>query len=579
MITMVRSNMDSFREIHFEPGFNVVLADRTKESTKTDSRNGLGKTTLLDIIHFCLGSRPSRNKGLMVPALKGWSFTLDLNISGREITVTRSTDDHNRIIVDGDVKELAQQHGRLDGTLSLRTHEWNSVLGDLLFGLDMKEPLSKYRPTFRSLISYFVRPRDGFSSPFTHRGSQREWDKQVHNAFLLHLMWERAGQLQELKDEDNLLDAIRRGANEGLLERLVGSVANLEAERTRLESQIQRQYEILASFQVHPRYYEIEQEANQLTSTIQLLANANIADRRLIDLYENSLEAERGPDPTELLELYEEVGTTMPELVRRRLEEAQEFHQRIIANRKDFLQSEIQRIEEKRTQREIQIRDASDKRAELMGFLQSHGALEEYTRLQELHLNLIADRNDLDHRIADLRKFEQGKSEVRIKRERLLLTTRREFKERRIIREKALKLFNTNSQALYDVPGDLILNIADTGFKFDVKIIRSGSQGIDNMKIFCYDLMLAQLWASNDRSPGILIHDSTIFDGVDERQTAMALESAQREAEKYGFQYICAFNSDTLPWEDFSPSFDLDEFVRTRLTDESEEGGLLGIRF
>ena len=55
MIIAVRSNMPSFNEIELKPGFNVVLADRTKESTKRDSRNGLGKTTLVEIIHFCLG--------------------------------------------------------------------------------------------------------------------------------------------------------------------------------------------------------------------------------------------------------------------------------------------------------------------------------------------------------------------------------------------------------------------------------------------------------------------------------------------------------------------------------------------
>ena len=153
------------------------------------------------------------------------------------------------------------------------------------------------------------------------------------------------------------------------------------------------------------------------------------------------------------------------------------------------------------------------------------------------------------------------------------------FEEKRIVREKAIELFNTNSQALYDAPGNLILDIAGTGFKFDVEIIRSGSQGVDNMKVFCYDLMLAQLWVAKHRSPKLLVHDSSVFDGVDERQTALALELAQREAEKNGFQYICALNSDTLPTDDFSQTFDLGRFVRLRLTDESEEGGLLGIRF
>ena len=62
MITAVRCNMSSFRDIEFTPGFNVVLADRTKESEDRDSRNGLGKTTLIEIIHFCLGSRTRKGK-------------------------------------------------------------------------------------------------------------------------------------------------------------------------------------------------------------------------------------------------------------------------------------------------------------------------------------------------------------------------------------------------------------------------------------------------------------------------------------------------------------------------------------
>ena len=85
------------------------------------------------------------------------------------------------------------------------------------------------------------------------------------------------------------------------------------------------------------------------------------------------------------------------------------------------------------------------------------------------------------------------------------------------------------------LPGNLVVDITDNGFSFDVEIMRSGSQGINNMKIFCYDLMIAQLWASRAPSAGLLIHDSTIFDGVDERQMAQSLELAQKEAENSGF--------------------------------------------
>ena len=572
--------MPSFKEVEFTPGFNVVLADRTKESTRGDSRNGLGKTTLFDIVHFCLGAQARRNQGLLVAPLKGWTFTLEVKIEDRSLAVTRSTDEPNRVQLQGDVDDLADVGEHQKGGLEVRIADWNTFLGQQLFGISLEEPLPIYRPTFRSLFSYFVRPnRDAFSSPFNHHRNQKEWDKQVNNAFLLDLAWQHAGELQQLKDYENTLNELRRAARDGLLQGLIGNLGNLEAERTRLDSEIRQQSETLQSFRVHPRYAEIEQEINELTSRIQQMSNANIVDGRLVELYRSSLEDDQDPDTDELLEVYQEVGVTMPDIVRRRLEEVQDFHRQIVANRRAYLESEIRRIASGRSQRSLEQQAEIEKRAQLLEVLQTHGALQEFTALQELHLDLVSRRNDVENRISNLQHFEQGRSEVRVSRELLLQTARRDFEERREARATAINIFNSNSQALYSAPGNLVVNIADTGFKFDVDIMRSGSQGINNMKIFCYDLMLAQLWATKQPSPRLLMHDSTIFDGVDERQIAQSLELAHQEAENNGFQYVCALNSDTLPSNELSPAFDLESFVRIRLTDESEEGGLLGIRY
>ena len=580
MILSVRSNMPSFKAVEFTPGFNVILADRTKESTRGDSRNGLGKTTLFEIVHFCLGAGTRRNRGLLVAPLKGWTFTLELQIEDRSLAVTRSTDQPNRVQLQGDVDDLTDVGERqLDG-LAVRIPDWNAFLGEQLFGLSLEEPPPKYQPTFRSLFSYLVRrDRDAFSSPFIHYRVQREWDKQVNNAFLLDLAWQHAGELQQLKDNESALNELRRAARDGLLQGLIGDLGNLEAERTRLDSEISQQSETLQSFRVHAQHAEIEQEANELTSRMQQMSNANITDTRLLDLYLSSLEDDQDPDTDELLEVYDEVGVTMPDMVRRRLEEVQDFHRQIVANRRAYLQSEIQRIERGRSQRGLDLQAAIERRAQLLEVLQTHGALQEFTALNELHMDLVSRRNDVDNRISNLQRFEQGRSEVRVNRELLLQTARRDFEERREGRATAINLFNSNSQALYSAPGNLVVNIADTGLTFDVDILRSGSQGINNMKIFCYDLMLAQLWATKQPSPRLLMHDSTIFDGVDERQIAQSLELAHQEAENNGFQYVCALNSDTLPSNEFSHAFDLESFVRLHLTDESEDGGLLGIRY
>ena len=99
------------------------------------------------------------------------------------------------------------------------------------------------------------------------------------------------------------------------------------------------------------------------------------------------------------------------------------------------------------------------------------------------------------------------------------------------------------------------------------------------MKIFCYDLMLAQLWAEKSQSLKILFHDSIIFADVDERQKAHAIELAAKESERLGFQYICTLNTDNIPKNDLNIDFDINKYVRETFTDATDDGGLLGIRF
>jgi uncharacterized protein YydD (DUF2326 family) len=121
----------------------------------------------------------------------------------------------------------------------------------------------------------------------------------------------------------------------------------------------------------------------------------------------------------------------------------------------------------------------------------------------------------------------------------------------------------------------------DTVYKFKIDIKREKSQGIEYMKTFCYDLMLIELRAKIPDSPGFLVHDSSIFDGVDERQIAKSMELAADKSEHEGFQYICTINSDNIPYNDFSKEFkkNFENCIQLELTDATEEGSLLGFRF
>ena len=227
----------------------------------------------------------------------------------------------------------------------------------------------------------------------------------------------------------------------------------------------------------------------------------------------------------------------------------------------------------------MQIAALTDRRAGYLNVLAGQGALEELTQLQELHAATRLKVDELTNRITQLRQMTSRADTIKIETFELKRATGIDYEERRALWSRALSLFSDFSEHLYKTPGRLVIDIDDTGYKFDVEIAGSPSEGISKMKIFCYDLMLISFARQRGLGIDFLIHDSTIFDGVDPRQRAHALELAAAMSAEYKFQYICTLNTDMVPVSDFSTEFDYESLVRLRLTDTDSSGSLLGFRY
>lgn len=582
MIHAVSANKPSFRAVEFTPGLNVVVAERTQESTQKDTRNGLGKSTLIEIIHFCLGARTTQGKGLCIPPLADWSFSLEITLAGNRVRVTRSVKNPNRVVIDGETSGWIEQP-KLDESTGERffpLNNWCALLGWALFGLAPEHDQQKYKPSFRSLISYFVRRWPGaYLNPFRHFPQQKTWEVQLNVAFLLGLNWEHAARWQELRDEESALKEMKKAIETGVIRKVVGTLGDLESERIRLEKRLEQERHALETFRVHPEYEKIQAEANQLTRAIHELANMNVVEKRMLDRYREAVETEAPPSETNLERLYEEARIVFSDTLKRTLEEAREFHRKIVENRRAFLEGEIKRLQRQIEDRSAKIKDLSDKRSELMEILRSHGALQEYLRLQERHVETKKLLETVQTRIKEIKQIKDYENEIKIKKVELQKAAEMDYEERREKWSKAVLLFNENSNALYHAPGNLVINISDSGFRYNVEIKRSGSQGIEKMKVFCFDLMLSQLWSESKGRIDFLVHDSIIFDGVDSRQRALALERAAEVSSQCGTQYICMLNSDMIPRSDFREGFRFDDYVRLTLTDADPSGSLLGMWF
>ena len=582
IIREIRSNKKSFKPVRFKRGANIVLAERSKESAKKDTRNGLGKSTLLAVLDYCLGGRKAGT--LATPQLEGWTFSLDAEHDGRPFSVSRSTDRQGAVEVEGDVGPWLTADAAtstLSGSRRIGLDDYKHMLGRIMFGLE-RSSAKNHHPTFRSLASYCMRQggkSGGYHSPFSNNQMQTKFHAQVNNAYLLGLNWKLVGDLAHVYDQKKRLKQLEREAAEGILKDSIGGVGDLEAIRVRLEYKSQEEEEMIKGFKIHKEYAQLEDEANSITEHLHDLVNKRSVQAKTLEKYRQSTKLEADAPVDGVLATYKESGVLFPESVKQSLDTARKFHEFIVENRREFLGSEIAKLDAEVAALGRQIDDAGAEREKIMRILETHGAIEELVALQARHEKTVEKKADVSSRLGTLREIGRRNVANNAEMVRLSEIAEADFDSHKSQRRDAILAFNRYSEILYSAPGMLSIDMKDGEYRFEVEIERSDSKGIGNMKIFCYDLALASLWAGKPQSPGILAHDSEIFDGVDERQVALALQTAAKESERLGFQYICTINSDMVPSNEFDNGFEFASHVAVTLTDRGDDGGLLGIRF
>lgn len=451
-----------------------------------------------------------------------------------------------------------------------------------VYGLTAKEG-NLYYPSFRELISYSIRRGvDGFSNPFDFFGKQKTYSRQICNAYFLNLNLDYAAEFQRIKDKKKGIDNYKSAAKTGVLGEINLNIGELSTEVFSRQKETDELKKQLDSFKVLPQYQEISAEVNLYTNQIHELTNELITQERLINRYETSIETEEVDLSTEdIKKVYEEAGVLFGDRINKTLEEVMGFHKEILINRKNYLSEELSRLKRLVCETKNKIQTVDGKRAEIMKILETHGALEEYVLLQDRYTTAKTMLEDAKKRLESIQYIEDSKSHLKIENQELLIKSRQDYNERVSLREKAISLFKSNTEFLYPHAGTLTVDLNETGYDFNVEIKNSRSQGVGYMKVFCYDMVIAELGTEKKNFPNFLIHDSTIFDGVDERQVSRALMLAKIKCEELGLQYISLINSDMIPYGEFDEDFskEFDESIILKISDEQETGGLLGIRF
>ncbi len=581
MIRRIYSDLPKFKNLELHPGLNVLLADKTSGASDRQTRNRAGKTSLIEVLHFLLGAECRSDSIFRTEALRDAWFGMDIDLAGPMVHVARRGAKCGQIRVNGDASTWPVSPVEKAGGAWLGNDDWATVLGARFFGLSGTD--SAWSPKFRQLISYFIRREraGGFQSPMTQGSQQKLADQQVALAYLIGLDWTIPQQWQAVREREERLRQLKRALGDGVLGSPIGTAASLRPQLLYARERAARLAQAVAEFRVVAEYHDLEKEASSLTRQIAELADESAIDRQYLQELEASTSTEVPPGPSDLAEVYGELGVVLPEQVRKRFDEVTLFHDSVVVNRRSYLSAELSKTRARIAERTTTQERLDRRRSEVMAVLRSSGALEHYTAMQGELSRVNGEAEALRQKFDTAESLERGSVKQNLERARLSERLQQDLVEQRSVVDEATVLFEDISRTLYEDgrSGSLIVEATNNGPRFDVQIQGRKSKGVSNMQTFCFDMMLMVLNRRRPRTPGFLVHDSHLFDGVDERQIGIALATGARLAEEHGFQYLVTMNTDVLPNE-LPPGFDLNSHILpVRLTDESEDGGLFGMRF
>jgi uncharacterized protein YydD (DUF2326 family) len=586
VLRRIYSSDPAFRTLTFRPGFNLLVAEKAPTATELQSRNGAGKSSFVRLVHFLLGGSCKKGECMFLdPLLREQVFGMEFDLGGEPVAVERSAARPSRVYFSKLPKKRWPLHPRVRGRderPSLSNEEWKAVLGSVMFGLRVasdEERAEKFIPTFRTLFPYFARlHEDGaFLEPTQVFTKQQLWNQQVAIAFLLGLDWRIPQGMQLVRARERTirqLQEIVQSDESGLFPRS----DDLQAQLTLAHDRVAQVKQSLAGYQINPEYHVLEAEANRLTVDIARTIDEDVWDREQVSGLEQSLRAELPPQPVDLQQLYDEAQVDLPGSALRRFDEVRAFHESVLRNRQSYLQAELKAAKDRLDARSRHRNEWDARRAQVMAVLSSTGALEQFTQLQSELGRLEGHAENLKRQTVAARQMEQTRLELDIEAAELELRLGRNHEEQRERIEEAQLIFAHVSRSLYEETGTLTVNNKLSGPPVRATIHGQESVGIQKMQIYCFDMTIARMSLKQGFGPGLLIHDSHLFDGVDPRQVRHALASGVNQASDHGLQYVVTMNSDKAAAVrdvglDMSPYM-----LGVRLTDQPA-GGLFGKRF
>lgn len=576
-----------FELARFFSGLNLIVAERAQQSSSRETRNGIGKTTLLHVIDFCLGA--SKKSGMFPEG--GWRFRLELTLNEKSYSVTRYVDSDKIVLIEGDVSDWPipadNQPDFFSRFSEYKLDHWKQILGMFVFDLPLafpqESPMAGVGLTYRSLVTHFL--RTSFSSAVVAAPNVPEATSRTHVAYLMALECDFIGRQMQLEkqiaEQANVRDAVvHELSEEGK------SLSSVRNEMRECEDRIAANKRSIDTLDLGSAYGQLTIDINKVSAEIHALEAKVLADRRQLSRTEADSRAILSTD--DVVKLFNDFGASIGNATKT-LQEVEEFHNRLSLNRKTILLEEAERLKKSLAFNQKLLSDRYAEFREATEILKSNQVFLEYQILQDrvtkaqrrydaLQANIVRYENaDNRHRaLAEelrdvvknaLEEFERIKASLNDIKESFFDFVRLAYGETQQGNELSITLNRSSSKAIY---------------RIEPHISAATSTGISHMGVVMFDLSLFLGQSKRGHAIDFMMHDSALFDAIDTRQLATTLKAAHQKTLERNLQYICSFNSNTLDDPEFTAIFPRKEtraLTRLTLKDDLPEHRLLRIAY
>lgn len=362
----LEANQPSFRTVRFNPEGISLIVGQKADPTETGGRktfNGVGKSLSVYLTHFCLGSAP---KPILKQFLPGWIFKLRFSHHGSEHVVERSTEEQTKLIYNG---------------VPVHLEEFTKHLGSEVFGLAADTRFL----SFRTLIKRFARPgKHAYLAFDQFDKSEKDFQKLLANGRLFGLSTELVQKKYDLREFETRTESLRKSLeSDPIFKGYFIRDSDGRIERTELQSQMARLEARLDTFQVAEDYSEIKTEVATLKQNLAEVTAELGSIRARLSAIAKALDLGRDISRAELVQVFEQSNLLLSQGAKRSLEELEDFHRTLLEDRRSRFEDERNRLREREKGLEERRSSFADRHRELLQYLDSHGALEEYQTLSK----------------------------------------------------------------------------------------------------------------------------------------------------------------------------------------------------